>query len=97
MQLRRRKRTMQHRCHQFECQLPSAPQTAEEVKDDDGFADSAEEGGHTSEEEEAAEEEMAGGIDPVEDYSNVREEFADNIEGTCTSKVSNPYIPVERL
>lgn len=34
---------------------------------------------------------MAGGVDPVEDYGNVREEFADNIERTCTSNVSNLY------
>lgn len=88
---------MQHRCHNFECQLPSAPQTAEEVEDDDGFADSAEEGRDTSEVEEAAEEEMTGGVDPVEDYSNVREEFADNIERTCISDVSNQFTPVERL
>ncbi len=44
---------MQHRRHDLKRQLPLAPQAAEEVKDDDGFAEGAEGCGYAGEEEES--------------------------------------------
>jgi hypothetical protein len=60
MQLRRAKRTMQQGRDDFECELPLIPEGAEEVEDNDAFADCAEEGGDRRAEEEAGQEEVAG-------------------------------------
>lgn len=65
MQLRRRERTMQHRCYDLEGQLPLAPQAAEEVHDDYRLAKGAKSRGYAGEEEQSREEDVAGGVDPV--------------------------------
>lgn len=52
MQLRRRESAVQHRRHDLESQLPLAPQTAEEVHDNERLADCAEQGRDAGEEEE---------------------------------------------
>lgn len=80
MQLRRAERDMQQRSHDLERQLPLRPEAAEEVEDDDCFGEGAEGGGDAGEEEESGEEEVPCGVDAVEDYGDVGEEFADDVE-----------------
>jgi len=89
MQLRRTKRTMQHRRHDLEGELPLGPQRAEEVEDDGGFGEGAEESADEGEEEEAGEEEVGCWAQSVEDYGYVGEEFAYDIECTCECSKEN--------
>lgn len=74
---------MQHRRNDFKCELPLRPEGAEEVEDYEGFGKGTEEGGDGGEEEESGEEEVAGGVQAVEDYGDVREEFAYDVECAC--------------
>lgn len=89
MQLRRTKRTMQHRRHDLEGELPLGPQRAEEVEDDGGFGEGAEESAGEGEEEEAGEEEVGCWAQPVDDYGYVGEEFAYDIECACEYSKEN--------
>lgn len=83
MDLRGAERNVQYRRPDLEGQLPLLPQAAEEVEDDDCFAQGAEGGDDAGEEEEPREEEVRGRVDAVEDDGDVGEKFADDVECSC--------------
>lgn len=77
---------MQKRRGDFERELPSGPQAAEEVHGHDGFGSCSRCRGDAGEEEDAAEEGVSSGKDAVEDDGDVGEEFGDDIEGALLFK-----------